>query len=217
MKRYVILISGRGSNMESLLDAGLPGQCAVVISNKPDAAGLARAAARGVATVGIDHRGFASREEFDAALAAEIERHAPDRIIATLPGEWRVRAAMEEWADRFDVPVELREDDRVFVREGDRCWFVPLRDIVLLEADGSSTRVYFGNQKPLLPRALTALEARLPADHFFRINRAQIVNLKCIETIEPWFSRSLRVKLKGGMEVEFSRRQALAFRESQGL
>ena len=111
----------------------------------------------------------------------------------------------------------LTADSQVFVREGDRCWFVPLRDVVLLEADGSSTRVYFGNQKPVLPRALTALEARLPAYHFFRINRAQIVNIKCIETIEPWFSRSLRVKLKGGLEVEFSRRQALAFRESQGL
>ena len=81
MKRYVILISGRGSNMESLLDAGLPGQCAAVISNKPEAAGLALAAARGVATVGIDHRGFASREEFDVALAAEIERHAPDLVL----------------------------------------------------------------------------------------------------------------------------------------
>ena len=81
MKRYVILISGRGSNMESLLDAGLPGNCAAVISNRPDAAGLAGAAARGVITAALDHRGFASREEFDAALAAEIERHAPDLVL----------------------------------------------------------------------------------------------------------------------------------------
>ena len=81
MKRYVILISGRGSNMESLLDAGLPGVCAAVISNRPDAAGLASAAARGIATATVDHRGFASREEFDAALATEIDRHAPDLIL----------------------------------------------------------------------------------------------------------------------------------------
>ena len=81
MKRYVILISGRGSNMEALLDAGLPGVCAAVISNRPDAAGLAAASRRGVATHVIDHRGFASREEFDAALAAEIERHAPDLVL----------------------------------------------------------------------------------------------------------------------------------------
>lgn len=81
MKRYVILISGRGSNMESLLDAGLPGRCVSVISNKADAAGLASAASRGVATRVIDHRSFASREAFDAALAAEIETHAPDLVL----------------------------------------------------------------------------------------------------------------------------------------
>ncbi|MDP2133966.1 MAG: phosphoribosylglycinamide formyltransferase [Sulfuritalea sp.] len=81
MKRYVILISGRGSNMESLLDAALPATCARVISNRPEAAGLAAAAGRGIATAVIDHRGFASREEFDAALAAEIERQAPDLVL----------------------------------------------------------------------------------------------------------------------------------------
>ena len=85
MKRYVILISGRGSNMLSLLDAGLPGACAAVISNRPDAAGLALAAARGIAAVAVDHRGFAAREDFDAALANEIERHAPDLVGLTAP------------------------------------------------------------------------------------------------------------------------------------
>jgi phosphoribosylglycinamide formyltransferase-1 len=81
MKRYVILISGRGSNMESLLDAGLPGICAAVISNRPEATGLAAAAARGIVTAAVDHRAFASREDFDAALAVEIERHAPDLVL----------------------------------------------------------------------------------------------------------------------------------------
>ena len=81
MKRYVILISGRGSNMEALLDAGLPGVCAAVISNRPDAGGLAAAGSRGVATRVVDHRGFASRAEFDAALAAEIDEHAPDLVL----------------------------------------------------------------------------------------------------------------------------------------
>jgi len=81
MKRYLILISGRGSNMESLLDAGLPGECVAVISNKPEAAGLAGAAARGIKALAIDHRQFASREDFDAALAAEIDRHAPDLVL----------------------------------------------------------------------------------------------------------------------------------------
>ncbi len=88
MKRYVILISGRGSNMESLLDASLPGECVAVISNKPDAAGLASAAARGIPAVAIDHKQFASREDFDAALAAEIDRHVPDLVL--LAGVMRI-------------------------------------------------------------------------------------------------------------------------------
>ncbi len=78
---YVILISGRGSNMESLLDAQLPGRCAAVISNRPEAGGLATAQQRGVPTAVIDHRNFASREEFDAALAAEIDRHGADLVL----------------------------------------------------------------------------------------------------------------------------------------
>lgn len=86
--RAVILISGRGSNMEALLGAGLPIEFAAVISNRPEAAGLAFARNAGVATAVIDHRAHASRETFDAALAAEIDRHRPDLVI--LAGFMRV-------------------------------------------------------------------------------------------------------------------------------
>ena len=88
MKKYVILISGRGSNMEALLNANLPGQCAAVISNRPDAAGLVFARDKGVATAVVDHRNFANRAAFDAALAAEVDRHAPDLVL--LAGFMRV-------------------------------------------------------------------------------------------------------------------------------
>jgi phosphoribosylglycinamide formyltransferase-1 len=88
MKRYVILISGRGSNMEALLAAGLPGRCAAVISNRPGAAGLAYAARRGIATTVIDHKAHGDRAAFDAALAAEIDRHEPDLVV--LAGFMRV-------------------------------------------------------------------------------------------------------------------------------
>jgi phosphoribosylglycinamide formyltransferase 1 len=82
----VLLISGRGSNMQAILDAGIP--VAAVLSNRADAAGLALAARRGVATGVVEHRTYASREDFDAALAAEIDRHAP-RLVA-LAGFMRV-------------------------------------------------------------------------------------------------------------------------------
>jgi phosphoribosylglycinamide formyltransferase-1 len=81
MTRYVILISGRGSNMDALLDAGLPGECVGVISNRPEAAGLAVAALRGVATYTLDHRSFANRETFDAALADRIDGLQPDLVL----------------------------------------------------------------------------------------------------------------------------------------
>lgn len=86
--RYVILISGRGSNMEALLAADLPGQCAAVISNRPEASGLAYAAARGVTTAVVDHRAYPDRAAFDAALAAEIDRHEPGLVV--LAGFMRV-------------------------------------------------------------------------------------------------------------------------------
>ena len=82
----VLLISGRGSNMQAILDAGIP--VAAVLSNRADAAGLALAARRGVATGVVEHRAYATREAFDAALAAEIDRHAP-RLVA-LAGFMRV-------------------------------------------------------------------------------------------------------------------------------
>jgi phosphoribosylglycinamide formyltransferase-1 len=82
MKNIVILISGRGSNMQAIVDADIPGaRIAAVIANRPDAVGLAWAAARGIATVGLDHKQFASREAFDAQLAAEIDAFAPDLVV----------------------------------------------------------------------------------------------------------------------------------------
>lgn len=88
MKRYVILISGRGSNMESLLDADLPGICAAVISNRADAGGLAIAAERGIPTHVLDHRSFPSREAFDIELADLIEEQEP--VLVLLAGFMRI-------------------------------------------------------------------------------------------------------------------------------
>jgi phosphoribosylglycinamide formyltransferase-1 len=95
----VLLISGRGSNMQAVLDAGLP--VAAVISNKPEAAGLAIAAARGVKTAVVSHRDYGNREGFDAALAAEVAKHAP-RVVA-LAGFMRILTPrfVERYADRL--------------------------------------------------------------------------------------------------------------------
>ncbi|KGV45884.1 phosphoribosylglycinamide formyltransferase [Burkholderia pseudomallei MSHR4012] len=85
MKKLVILISGRGSNMEAIVRAcareGWPAEVAAVISNRPGAAGLEFAASHGIATAVVDHRAFDGRDSFDAALAAGIDRFAPDLVV----------------------------------------------------------------------------------------------------------------------------------------
>ena len=88
MKRVVILISGRGSNMEALLAADLPASVTAVVSNNPAAAGLATVRQRSMTSAIIDHRTFQDRSAFDAALAAEIDRHQPDLVV--LAGFMRV-------------------------------------------------------------------------------------------------------------------------------
>jgi two-component system, LytTR family, response regulator len=111
----------------------------------------------------------------------------------------------------------LEEKDKVFVREGDRCWFVEVGQIRLLESEGNYTRVHFGDAQPQLFRSLNAMEERLDPKYFFRANRRQIINISWIEGIEPWFSGGLLVQLKGGAKVELSRRQAQDFRERMSL
>ena len=84
-KSIVVLISGRGSNMEAVARAcareGWNARVSAVISNRADAAGLAFAAERGIATAVVDHRAYPSREAFDAALAQAVEAHAPDLLL----------------------------------------------------------------------------------------------------------------------------------------
>ncbi|MCC8394193.1 phosphoribosylglycinamide formyltransferase [Paraburkholderia sp. MMS20-SJTR3] len=105
MKKLVILISGRGSNMEAIVRAcaseGWPAQIAAVIANRPDAAGLAFAASHGIATAVVDHREFPDRDSFDAALAERIDAFAPDLVV--LAGFMRVLTArfVDHYAGRM--------------------------------------------------------------------------------------------------------------------
>ncbi len=107
----------------------------------------------------------------------------------------------------------LSESDQVFVKDGERCWFVKLADIRLFESVGNYAKVYFDNNKPLILKSLNALEDRLDERVFFRANRKHIINLHWIEKIEPFFNGGLLVELKGGEKIEISRRQSVKFKE----
>jgi two-component system LytT family response regulator len=107
----------------------------------------------------------------------------------------------------------LTEADQVFVKDGERCWFVKLSEIRLFESVGNYAKVFFGNNKPLILKSLNSLEERLDDRVFFRANRKHIINLRWIEKIEPYFNGGLLVELKGGEKIEVSRRQTVKFKE----
>lgn len=112
---------------------------------------------------------------------------------------------------------KLTLEDQVFVKDGDRCWFVRLSNVRLFESDGNYIKVYFDNFKPMIHKSLNALDERLDEKSFFRASRKHIINLGWVEAIEPWFNGGLVVTLKGGDRIEVSRRQAARFKEMMSL
>lgn len=117
----------------------------------------------------------------------------------------------------------LTENDQVFVKDGEKCWFVKLGKVRLFESMGNYVRLHFEDQKPMILKSLNSLEERLDPKSFFRANRKHIINLQWVEKIEPWFSGGLLVTLKGGEKstplekIEISRRQAIKFKDLMSL
>jgi two-component system, LytTR family, response regulator len=107
--------------------------------------------------------------------------------------------------------------DQVFVKDGEKCWFVKLEKIRLFESDGNYIKIYFDTFRPMIHKSLNSLDDRLDENVFFRASRKHIINLNWIDIIEPWFNGGLMIKLKGGEKVEVSRRQAAKFKEKMSL
>jgi len=111
----------------------------------------------------------------------------------------------------------LGADDQVFLREGERCWFVALREISRIVVDGNYARVWFRNECALLARSLSALEARLDPALFFRANRNTLVNLRAVKAIDLAVNDGFELELKDGSRIEVSRRQSRELRERLAL
>jgi two-component system LytT family response regulator len=176
-------------------------------------------------------------------MLAELER-APHVIFVTAYDEYALKAFEVNALDYLMKPVEpkrladallrvrqkdeedllsytnrgmLGEHDQVFVKDGERCWFVKLSEVRLFESVGNYAKVFFGTNKPLILKSLNALEERLDEKTFFRANRKHIINLRMIEKIEPYFNGGLLLDLIGGEKIEVSRRQAVKFKEMMSL
>ncbi len=130
-----------------------------------------------------------------------------------------LKRAIERIALPKDQPNDskiLSQGDQVFVKEGDRCWFVDVANIRLLEVDGNYTTIYFNEQQPMLPKTLNHLAEKLDPELFFRANRNQMINLKHIKQVEPWV-QGIRIELSGNEKIELSRRQTQKFKEMMSL
>jgi two-component system LytT family response regulator len=163
-------------------------------------------------TTAFDH--YALRAFEVSALDYLVKPVVPERLAAAL-------AKAAAWQRAQPAPADadgaLRRGQRIFVRDGERCWFVPVEDIVLLESEGNYVRLWFGAHRPLVPRSLNAIEQRLDPAMFFRANRRQVINTETIESLVPWPNDGYLVKLTGGIEVEMSRRQARLFLATRRL
>lgn len=155
-------------------------------------------------TTAYDHHAVRAFEV--SALDYLLKPIEPQRLAAALT---KARSLPEERGTEVSANDIL---ERLFVRDGVRCWFVPLREVSMLTAEGNYVRLSWGIERPLLGRPLHSLEQRLDPKRFFRANRRQIINVDFIENVELGVGGQLHVQLRGGSEVDISRRQARLFR-----
>lgn len=156
---------------------------------------------------------------YDHHALQAFERNALDYLVKPIAAE-RLGVALDRARERLaggqaaapTLPLK-GGDDTIFVRDGERCWFVRLADVSGFEVMGNYARAWFDGQHPLLSRSLGYLEERLDPSLFFRASRSHLINLRWVTNIEPSMSDGYLVKLRDGRQVEISRRQAKVLRE----
>lgn len=145
-------------------------------------------------------------------LLKPIQAERLTETVAKITEKERSKAVAARNPDK-----KLGLNDQVFVKDGDRCWFVSLTNVRMFESDGNYIKVYFDTNRPMIHKSLNALDEKLDERAFFRASRKHIINLSWVEGIEQWFNGGLMVKLKGGDKVEVSRRQAAKFKDMMSL
>jgi len=153
----------------------------------------------------------------DHALKA-FELNAYDYILKPLD-EDRLDEVIKKLDEEEKIPesVEkaeiLKSDDNIFIKDGDKVWFIKVNEIRYFESDGNYVKVFFNDFHPLILRSLNSLNDRLDDKLFFRANRKYLINLEKIVNIETWFNGGLQVEMNCGTKIEISRRQAIKFKD----
>lgn len=163
---------------------------------------------------------------YDEHALRAFQVNALDYVVKPIDPD-RLASALGKLQPKHDPDMPqrevLHEHDQIFLRDGEKCWFVTLKDVRYFESEGNYVRVRFEDQKPLVLRSLNKLEEKLDPLVYFRASRKHIINLRWVDKIEPWFNGGLMVKLKsldknGQPEsIEVSRRQAARFKDLLSL
>jgi two-component system LytT family response regulator len=152
---------------------------------------------------------------FDQYALQAFEVNALDYLQKPIQAA-RMAAALQRCAARHQQAIASATPKKLFIKDGERCWFVALQDIRLFESDGNYTRVYFGHHQPLMLRSLNQLEERLDPQQFFRASRRHIVNLDFVERATSNEAGGLHLALAGQLSVEVSRRRTVQFKALAG-
>lgn len=144
-------------------------------------------------------------------LLKPISQNRFDSAIA------KAKLKLEGHENEGSAGQKLKESSQIFIKDGEKCWLVKIGEISHFEIVGNYSRVYFGNEKPMLYKSLNQIEEKLPDDNFFRANRQQIVNTHFISNVVPWFNGKLKLTMQNGDDIEVSRRQSYLFKDKMSF
>lgn len=154
---------------------------------------------------------------FDRYAMQAFEANALDYLLKPIePG--RLAVALQKIKTGMEaVERPVMRDSKIFIKDGERCWFIKLETITLCESEGNYTRVYFDGNRPLVLRSLNQLEQRLDPTLFLRASRRHIVNLDHVANVTPTSTGALTLQLHNGLLIDMSRRRAAEFKQLMHL
>ncbi|MFT7345208.1 MAG: two-component system LytT family response regulator [Lentimonas sp.] len=164
---------------------------------------------------------------FDAFALNAFEVSALDYILKPIE-PLRLKEAVSKILAKEDFGSEfsntpkrsernLNINDKVFIKDGEKCWFIEISQIRRFESEGNYVKIHFETFKPLVLKTLNSFEEGLNPEDFFRASRKNLVNIHWIKTVENWFNGGLLLTMKDGEKIEVSRRQATRFKDELGF
>jgi len=158
---------------------------------------------------------------YDEYAVKAFELNALDYLVKPLRDE-RFSKTIEkvkiELVEKAELKIEiLPMHQKIFIKDGEKCHFIPLTEIYFIESLENYARLYFGNQKAMIKRSLNLLAEKLDPKVFFRINRSQMINIHYIKEIHPHFNNKLQITLTTGETLEVSSRQSVKFKNWNSL